>query len=197
MLKEKFNIGISYLEYYQTIKKLLAEGKTSGLNHSDAMIKYTKMNLQRMNRIQKSFKIDKELEELVKISDNPLNFLVLAEAWCGDVAQNLPIINNIVEFNPLWNMKIVWRDENLDLMNKYLTNGSISIPKVVIMDDNFNELSVWGPRPKPCQQLVMDYKADPKGVPYMDFVETVHLWYAKDRGMALQQEWKLLLSSFS
>ena len=185
---------MSFSAYYEIIDNLLAANKTSGTNQSEAMVKYTELNMQRMKRLLKTIEINEDLTELVKNSKKKIGFLVLAEAWCGDVAQNLPIMHKIIELNPNWQMHIVWRDENLDLMNEYLTNGAISIPKVIVFDaGTFEELAVWGPRPAVLQQKVMDYKANPQGVSYPDFVETVHLWYAKDKGLSLQGEWKDML----
>jgi hypothetical protein len=149
-----------------------------------------------MNRILKTIEIDAELTSIIQKITKPIVFLTLAEAWCGDVAQNLPIIQKMVALNPNWQMRIVWRDENLDLMNLYLTNGGISIPKIVLLDaQSFEELAVWGPRPEPAQQMVLDYKKDNRGLSYMDFVKEVQLWYAKDRGETLQEEWKKLLAT--
>ena len=194
LISEKISAAISFSDYYSKIESLLSEGKTSGTNHSEAMVHYTGLNMQRMNRLLKTIEIDDELAALVKNSTKRLGFLVLAEAWCGDVAQNLPIMHKIIELNPNWQMHIVWRDENLDLMNEYLTNGTISIPKVIVFDpSNYQELAVWGPRPEILQQKVLEYKADQKGIPYPEFVESVHLWYAKDKGKALQAEWMVLL----
>ena len=194
LLQEKYKIGIDYPTYHKTVEQLLAEGKTSGTNHSEDYIHYTEMNMQRMNRILKTVDISPELSALIKSIDKPLLFLVIGEAWCGDVAQNIPIIHKMVDLNPNWQMRLVWRDENLDLMNQYLTNGGISIPKVIVLDANtFDELAVWGPRPVPAQDMMMDYKKDPKGLPYMEFAKQVQLWYAKDKGKTLQGDWLRLL----
>lgn len=196
ILKEKTNIGISYDSYHQIVEELVAAGKTSGQNQSEDMAHYTEMNLQRMNRILKTIEIDAELTSIIQKITKPIVFLTLAEAWCGDVAQNLPIIQKMVALNPNLEMRIVWRDENLDLMNLYLTNGGISIPKIVLLDaQSFEELAVWGPRPEPAQQMIIDYKKDNRGLAYMDFVKEVQLWYAKDRGETLQEEWKKLLAT--
>jgi len=195
ILKEKVSIGISYDSYHQIVEELVAGGKTSGQHQSEDMAHYTEMNLQRMNRILKTIDIDTELTDIIKKITKPIVFLVLAEAWCGDVAQNIPIVQKIVGLNPNWQMRLVWRDENLDLMNLYLTNGGISIPKVVLLDaQSFEELAVWGPRPEPAQQMVIAYKKDNRGLSYMDFVKEVQLWYAKDRGETLQREWKKILA---
>jgi len=194
LFKEKISGALSFVEYYRKIESLLSESKTSGINHSEALVSYTQLNMQRMNRLLKTIELDPELTDIARNFGRNLGFIVLAEAWCGDVAQNLPIIHKIIKLNPSWKMHILWRDENLDLMNEYLTNAAISIPKVIIFDAiTFEELAVWGPRPAILQDKVMAYKADPKDMPYSEFVESVHLWYAKDKGKNLQLEWKEII----
>jgi hypothetical protein len=196
ILKEKTEISISYQQYHDIVESLVTEGKTSGINQSQDLSHYTEMNLQRMNRILKTIKIEDELGTLIAGINKPIKFLVLAEAWCGDVAQNIPIIQKMIELNPQWEMKIVWRDENMDLMNLYHTNGGNAIPKVVVVDaESAKELAVWGPRPEPAQKMVMDFKNDNRGLNYAEFVVEVQLWYAKDKGRTLQAEWTALLKS--
>ena len=197
-LADKVKIGIDYPTYHETVENLLAEGKTSGTNHSEDYIQYTEMNMQRMNRIMKTLEINEDMKALVQSIQRPLIFLVLAEAWCGDAAQNIPVLHKMVDLNPKWQMRIVWRDENLDLMNQYLTNGGMAIPKVVVLDaETFEELAVWGPRPEAAQQMVLDFKKDPQGKPYSEFAKEVHLWYAKDKGQSLQTEWKTILEQLN
>jgi hypothetical protein len=100
LIKEKQDRALSFDEYYKNIEHLLENSQTSGTNHSEAMVHYTALNMQRMNRLLKTIEIEEELAALVKNSSRNLCFLVLAEAWCGDVAQNLPIMHKIIELNP-------------------------------------------------------------------------------------------------
>ena len=62
--------------------------------------------------------------------------MVLTEGWCGDAAQVLPVINKIASLSDFIDLKIILRDEHEELMNKFLTNGSKSIPKLVAIDEN-------------------------------------------------------------
>lgn len=190
ILAEKSTMGLDYPTYVATIDNLLEEGKTSGKNHSEDYIHYTKMNQTRMKRVYKSIDLNEELKTLIESIDRPLLFLVLAEAWCGDVAQNIPTIYKMVQANPKFDLRLIWRDENLDLMENYKTDGGIAIPKVIVMDaETKEELHVWGPRPEAAQNLVRAYKKQEVKEPYMEFAKKVQLWYAKDKGQTLQTEW--------
>jgi hypothetical protein len=85
-------------------------------------------------------------------------------------------------------LRIVLRDDNDDLMNLFLTNGTKSIPKFIIIDKTASEvIGDFGPRPKEAKQLILDYKAV-HGV--VDEVAKIELqkWYLQDKGLSTQKE---------
>jgi hypothetical protein len=55
-----------------------------------------------------------------------VNVLMLAEDWCGDVIANTPIVGRIASEVDTLNLRVFLRDQNEDLMNQYLKEGSIS-----------------------------------------------------------------------
>ncbi|WCL81670.1 thioredoxin family protein [Saprospira sp. CCB-QB6] len=188
-LAKKISAAKKYSDYLPWIEAALTQNKTSGDNHSEFYLHFTKMNVQRMKRLEKTTTIWPELIELAKNSQKKLLFLVLTEAWCGDAAQNLPPIYKLVREQPNWQMKTLWRDEHLDLMEDYKTEGGIAIPKVLLIDaDTLDVLGNWGPRPEAAQQKVRDYKALEEKPPYEDFAKEMQLWYAKDKTQSLQKE---------
>ncbi len=181
----------TYAEYVALTEKLVAEGRTTGPIQSEAMAHYTKLNLTRMHRLDKTVHLRDELVEAVKALGNRYDWTVITEAWCGDAAQNLPIISALAEQNPEINLSLVLRDDNLDLMDQHLTNGGRSIPKLLIYDKITGQVvTTWGPRPAPVQQMVVDYKHMDKETkpPYQEFVVVVQKWYNQDKTQTLQQE---------
>ena len=85
---------------------------------------------------------------------------MITESWCGDSAQNLPVIAKLAQLNSNIDFKIVLRDSNLEFMDLHLTNTSRAIPKLVVFDENNNELFQWGPRPVEAQNLFSRLKND-------------------------------------
>ncbi len=84
----------------------------------------------------------------------PVNVLMLAEDWCGDVIANTPIVGRIASEVDTLNLRVFLRDQNEDLMNAYLKEGKYkSIPTVVFFDDDFNELGRWVERPASVTKL--------------------------------------------
>ncbi|MBF8963707.1 thioredoxin family protein [Pontibacter sp. FD36] len=184
--------AITYTQYRELIDTLLAENKTTGTNHSEPMVEYTRMNAQRMRRVEKTTVLDNEMVDLMLSVQNKMIWVILTEAWCGDAAQTVPALVKIADASPLIDVKLMLRDEHPEVMDAYLTNGGRSIPKLIVLDaETMEELGTWGPRPEPAQQLFMDMKA--QEVPYKEFVEKLHGWYGKDRSKTLLQELKQLI----
>ena len=191
------NDAISYSTYKALIVRLLSQGKTTGKKQSAELTEYTKLNIHRMGRLEKTVSIADDLASLLVAYKKPLVWLVLTEAWCGDVAQNLPVLNKMAELSPLIELKILLRDENSEIMNNYLTNGGTAIPKLICFQkDNGKEMGTWGPRPEPVQQMVMDFKNSGEK-DYKQLIEKAQLWYAKDETATIQAEFNTLLNHWS
>jgi hypothetical protein len=182
------------LTYLAMLETMVQEGKTTGENQSADLVHYTKMNLHRMQRLNKTILLESALIDKIKALDVPQTWYVITEAWCGDAAQNIPIFIKCAEYNPLIRVVLLLRDDNLDIMDQYLTAGARSIPKVIGIDESGNELFVWGPRPAGAQVLFTAFKENPQGS-FTEFVETIQRWYNQDKGLSLQSEFAVLLDS--
>ena len=180
--------SLSYEAYKQLVDDLLAAGKATGINHSEAFLHYSHLNQQRMHRLEKTIVLLPEVSERILSISKPQIWLVLTEGWCGDAAQSLPVMQALVQLNPLIRLRIILRDENLELMDQYLTNGvSRSIPKLIALDAGSLEvLFTWGPRPAPLQELFYRMKAE--GMAYDPIKEELQRWYNTDKTVSIQQE---------
>lgn len=184
----------TYQEYRDLIKTLLAEGKSTGPEQSDYILNYSKLNDSRMKRLDKTTKISDETAQEIQKLEEPQTWLVLTEGWCGDAAQNLPVIHKMAELNKNINLKLVLRDENLELMDLFLTNGGRSIPKLIALDKDNNVIDTWGPRPTVATKMVEDYKAK-HGSLDAQFKEDLQVWYNKDKGLSTQKDFVALIKS--
>lgn len=185
--KKYYEKTYSYNEYKALIDELLKENKTTGNDHSEFMVNYTKLNQQRMNRLDKTTSIIPELKvELEKIT-TPTIWLVITEAWCGDAAQNVPIFELMSDVQSYIKPMFILRDENPELIDAFLTNGGRAIPKVLKVNPITDEIiATWGPRPKECQTFVDQLKE--KGLPKEEWIVEVQKWYADNKTNALQKE---------
>ena len=186
-IKNSLNKTISYADYRNLIKTLISAEKSTGTEQSEDRLNFSILNDKRMDRLDKTLTISAETQNSLDNLNKGFTFLVIAEGWCGDAAQILPIINKVSEASTKIDFKIVLRDENEDLMNQYLTNGSKSIPKVLILDQENNVLDSWGPRPAVASKMVVDYKAQ-NGSLDEEFKKNLQIWYNKDKGHNTQNE---------
>jgi hypothetical protein len=179
--------GIDYNSYRALVKDLIIEGKSTGLEETDALLNYSKLNDKRMDRLDKTIKLPEETQNSLNQLKNCYTFLIIAEGWCGDAAQILPVINKIAEVSIKIDLKIVLRDQNEALMNQYLTNGNKSIPKIIIVDKENNVINSWGPRPSIATRMVLDYK-EKNGTIDSEFKKDLQIWYNKDKGNSTQKD---------
>ena len=188
ILKNALNNSYSYQDYRKTVTDLLQEGKSSGAIQSEALVNYSRLNETRMHRLDKTIVIDQTIVSKFKAIQSKYIWLVIAEGWCGDAAQILPIFNKMSEVSDHIDFKIVFRDGNEALMNSFLTNGSKSIPKLIILDKNaLDVIADWGPRPKGAIDLVQNYK-DKFGVIDDTIKAELQMWYLHDKGLSTQKE---------
>ena len=118
-------------------------------------------------------------------ADAKLKLLVLAEDWCGDASNTVPVLVKWAEETPGLELRILKRDENPEVMDRYLTGTSRSIPIVIVLDRDFRELGHWGPRPQDLQAWVLENKPRlQKDALYPQ----VRKWYARDRGETTLRE---------
>lgn len=179
-------------DQYMALMEQQAQQNTEDLDEEAAqLVEYTQLNLHRSQRIDRNYKIAPDLQELLAGIDRPQLWLVVTEPWCGDSAQCLPYIAVMARSNPNLTLRLVPRDENLDIMDEFLTNGKRAIPQLVIFDQEGRELTRWGPRPLAAQKVFDQAKAE--GMDKPELLERLHLFYGRDRGKALEQEFIALL----
>jgi hypothetical protein len=196
IIEKSLKTAISYSGYRSLVNNLLSEGKSTGPEQSDDLTNYSMLNDRRMKRLDKTIKISEEtIQEFQKVKQ-PQTWLVLTEGWCGDAAQSLPILNKIASDTANIDLKIVLRDENLDLMDLFLTNGGRSIPKLIALDKDNNVLDFWGPRPTIATKMVADYK-EKNGALDPQFKQDLQVWYNKDKGKSVQEDFVNLVAKLS
>jgi len=193
IIKKSLQKTYTYQAYKDLVKTLLLEGKSTGPNQSEDLTNYSLLNDKRMKRLDKTIKILDDTKQFLKTIKTHQTWLVLTEGWCGDAAQNLPVIHKIAEVNSNINLQLVLRDENLELMDLFLTNGGRSIPKLIALDKDLNILFTWGPRPQTATNMVLDYKTK-HGSLDAQFKQDLQVWYNKDKGESIQNDFKELIN---
>jgi len=154
--------------------------------------KYVKLlaeNLTLHKLHYKNFELaDNEIQKLENLSCT--NILVISEPWCGDSFALLPIVKKITEANPAWNLKLILRDENVELIDKFLTNGSRAIPIFLFLDDKNELLFKWGARPLAAQNIFEQYRSQISSgeIEKSKVILKIRQFYSKDKGKEASKE---------
>jgi len=161
-LKERFDSAPDFTTYLVTVEK----------------------NAQLWHALYERSTVSPEVvEQLASLP--PLRLLALSEDWCGDATNSLPVIARMAEASPSLELRVLGRDANPDLMDTHLTGTSRSIPVVMVLDESFEELAWWGPRPSELQDWVVGTGL---GIESRERYRRVRAWYARDRGRTTAEE---------
>jgi len=193
-LKEKdFNDSLSYKEFVDLCENLVAEDKTTGPGQTENHIKFTKLNYHRLKRITKTLELDFDTLVAFRNIEENLVWIVLVEAWCGDVAQNLPYIHAMSQLSDKILLRIILKNKHPEIMKHFLTNGTESIPKLICVHKSTEKvLWTWGSRPIDAQKMFVDYKHNPN-MTKSEALENIQRWYISNRGKLIQEEFRNLL----
>lgn len=177
--------GFSYTDYLRKIEDQLYDIQNSGDEKGYA--KYYSINLKRIERLDKNFTLTNEQKERLKQIIPAFQLLIISEGWCGDAAQEMPIVNVMMKEIGV-EQKIVLRDENPELMNEYLTDGAKSIPIFIGVGSEGNEIFRWGPRPQHGMDLLKKHKENPQEYTDEQFHQDLQVWYNQDKGVSIFEE---------
>ncbi len=129
--------------------------------------------------------VDEEARGRVRRARGSWRLLVLADDWCGDAVNSLPVIARLVDAHPAAELRIVPRDAYPELRDRHLTSGSRSIPIVVLLDDEGVPRGSWGPRPAELQAW---FEGELRDLPSAERYRALRRWYARDRGASTARE---------
>lgn len=183
--------SMNYTEYQSySIGQALENGV-----YGEEYAQYIKLNNSRSSRVSKTLEIRPDLNALIGGISVRYDWHIITEPWCGDAAQSVPVIANLALLNPIMRLHIHLRDIETEWIEQYLTEGSKSIPIVVVREPCSGEdLFVWGPRPKPAQTLMKSLKTDPTQTK-ASISEALQRWYIQDKASTIQSEIFQLLRS--
>ena len=167
--------GLPYADYLARWREKLS-APLQGLDKTARKyVYYARYNEERSRRVQAAYEVSGKLRAALEGIEAPQRWMVITEDWCGDSAYGLPVIARAAEASEQVTLRILLRDANLDVMDRYLTGGARSIPKLVAFAEDGEELFRWGPRPAEAQALRERLKAEGVGGP--EITQAVVDWY--------------------
>ena len=183
---EMLSKAMNYEAYMQLFEKVVADKMTTGPNQNEHLAHYTELNLHRTRRVMKTFKVPEDVSNQIERLF-PQTWILITEAWCGDAAHSLGVIQKMAVCNPKIKFQILLRDENLALMDSFLTNGTRSIPKLILCEgEELNIKGHWGPRPADLQNEFLKLKEQGEAKEELQIYE--QNWYNADKGKKIMGE---------
>ncbi|NEU32227.1 thioredoxin family protein [bacterium LRH843] len=126
----------------------------------DTYIEQLKDHKESFLHIYNTFTLPDDEDLFQAFQEKNLRIIVLAEVWCGHCMLNIPVLLHLAEKTNM-PVRILARDQNLELMDQYLTNGkSRTIPIFIFIDEDGNEVAKWGPIAEKTKQFVDKYRAE-------------------------------------
>lgn len=116
-----------------------------------------------------------------------VRMVVLLEDWCTDAVSTVPHLAALADQVPeRLEVRVLRRDENLDIMDTHLSpTGGRAIPVVILLDEAGREFAWWGSRPAALQAF---FDAEGKNLSKEERVRRARAWYARDRGESMLRE---------
>ena len=192
VIEQSLENSYTYLEYRKLVSDLSEKGESTGPVQTEVLAQYTQLNNSRMRRWDKTLKFSEEAVAKIKSITHNIEWVVLTESWCGDAAPALPVMHKITELNPNISLSLILRDENIEVMNQFLTNGSMSIPKLIAINEEESVVATWGPRSLNATKLVDVFKEE-HGALTSEFKQDLQVFYNKDKGQSVLQDLLRLL----
>lgn len=178
-LNTYFPEGLNYENYIEVTEDAL-ESEIE-IDDPKELVQYYAINLQRMRRIHKTFKFNKAQQRRIDANELDFKFLIISEGWCGDASQIVPVVDRLAEALKV-ECKFVLRDEHLDLMENYKTNNALSIPIIIGVDSEGEELFRFGPRTERGMELLTNFKDNPDRISKEEFHENLQRYYNDNKG---------------
>ncbi|HFK5596116.1 thioredoxin family protein [Elizabethkingia anophelis] len=175
-IKKFWDEAVAYNEYLRHAGEILGNPR----NQQDVdYLEYYKLGIQRMNRMSEKYLPNEKQVETLAQKNFRGRILIISEAWCGDASQAIPVV---VKFFEQYEVRITYRDQEPSLIDDFLTNGGKSIPIILFLDENFNVIGQWGPRPAHGKELLNKHKNDPENYTKDDFYHELQVYYARNKG---------------
>lgn len=163
MNRERFERAPTFDEYLETVER----------------------NRELWHAVHERARLPEDVLEEARSLPGGWHLVALSEDWCGDAVNTLPVIAKLAAAAG-WDMRVLGRDDNPDVMDAHLTNGRArSIPVVIVYDEGFREVGWWGPRPEEIQEWVLH---EGLAMPSPERYKVIRRWYARDRGRTTLSE---------
>ncbi len=177
---------MNYKQYHNLFDEILNQSFPFSPYDKMQYLEYVKLNQARMKRWDKTLQLSEELLAQLKRIHKKQHWIIIAEPWCIEAAHLVPFLIKMAQESDFISYDLQLRDSEPFLISSYLTNGAKGIPKMVVRDENNNDLFIWGPRPAEAQVFRDNLSA--ANTDSETIKNALQQWYDTDRGKSLNTE---------
>lgn len=185
-IKKYWDKGISFEEYFKRTEETTTKNEAELPAEEKEKLEYYRLGLQRMSRMLKVYRSEANQVKTLEEKNFKGKLLIISEGWCGDASQSVPAIS--LFFKGKNEVRIIYRDENPELIDQFLTNDTRSIPIALILNEKNEAIAHWGPRPAYGIELLKKHKDTPEAYPKSQFYNDLQVYYAKNKGLDVINE---------
>jgi len=128
-------------------KAFLKQKHEAGLSYDDYLATGTADQQDNWRRVGEQIKLSAAQSQLIQGFTRQMNVLAMSGIWCGDCAQQGPLLQKIAEANPQKiNLRWLDRDEHADLQQHLRINGGNRVPVVVFCAEDDEMVGWYGDR---------------------------------------------------
>jgi thiol-disulfide isomerase/thioredoxin len=125
-LSDKFSTALSYDKYLQTGNE---------------------EQQRRWTRVYEAASLTESQKQLLGGFVREMKILIVSGIWCGDCVEQCPLIARIAQANPeKIDLRLLDRDQNLDLAHQVRINGGDRVPAVLFLSEDFEFCGLYGDR---------------------------------------------------
>ena len=100
----------------------------------------------RWEKMDGNISLTAEQENRVKSFQRRMNLLCYSGIWCGDCVRQGPMLDRIAQANDLLDLRFVERVDGSPVAEELRINGALKVPVVVVLSEDFYEISRVGDR---------------------------------------------------
>lgn len=118
----------------------------SGLPYKDYIATGSEGEQGKWSSFEKAISLNSSQVETIQSFRRQMNILVMSGIWCGDCARQGPMFEKIEDASSCLTFRFQDNRSNPELMEELRINGAQKVPVVVLLSEDFYELSRFGDR---------------------------------------------------
>lgn len=116
------------------------------LRYNDFIDNSESNHKKRWSEMERLVSLTEEAQKTLASFSRKMNVLCLAGSWCGDCARQCPMLKAISDSAPYLELRLIDNRSHPELADELRICGGARVPTVVVLSEDFFEVSRYGDR---------------------------------------------------